>query len=129
MGRRRGVRCLPELVFVARRSQVRRQCGRQPGDDEQANRGDTQGLHAVLRRKPRCAVSVRVVAKTVRKVTTTVRLTRSVRSRDWAACQASCPIPGTSQTTSMGRSTPMAMLIETPSNATNCGAVTGATCQ
>src|SRR5260370_42697913 len=123
------VRRLTKLMLVARgRDPARAERG-QTGGQQHGNGRDAQSFHAGLRVKPRRAVSESVVAHTVRKVTTTVRFTSTGKSRDWAACQASCPIPGTSQITSIGNSTPIAMLMETPSNANHCGRDAGATCQ
>src|SRR5262249_48089452 len=140
---------LPELLLVAGGRDIRRSRGSQSGRHQQHDGGNAHRLyplrHAALRTSPgfpvgpplagcwgwspRLAESESVVAHAVKKVTMTVRFTSKGRSRDWAAYQASCPRPGISQITSMGSSAPMAMLMETPNKAINCGHAPGKTCQ
>src|SRR5436305_10271143 len=84
--------------------------GSQRSEHQQDCGGEFHSFHTALRVKPRRAASESMVAHTVTKVTTRVRFTSTGKSRDCAACQASWPIPGTSQMTSTGSSTPIAML-------------------
>src|SRR6266404_5223175 len=68
-------------------------------------------------------------AATVTIVTSKVRFIISGRSRLSAACHASCPIPGESQSASIGMATPKAMLKEPPISANREGATEGRTCR
>src|SRR6266404_7174582 len=68
-------------------------------------------------------------AATVIIVTSKVRFMINGRSRLSAACHASCPIPGESQSASIGMAAPKAMLKETPRSANRDGATEGRTCR
>src|SRR5712691_4452615 len=67
------------------------------------------------------------LAATVIIVTSSVRFMINGRSRLSAACHASWPIPGESQSASIGMAAPKAMLKDTPRSATNDGATEGRT--
>ena len=63
------------------------------------------------------AMSARLFTTSVISATRTVIVTSSGRSRSRAARQASCPMPGVSQITSMGMEAPKARLTEIPGQA------------
>src|ERR1041385_2714362 len=116
MHRRCCLRYFSKLLLVARRSQVMRSQDGQCRQNQHRNRHYAHCLHAALRLNPRWAMSETKVAQTVTNVTTIVRFTNNGKSRASAACHASCPIPATSLTTSIGSSTPIPILIDTPTD-------------
>src|SRR5689334_18300837 len=98
-----------------------RRHGRQEERREQDDTDQPGRLHARALRGP--AHSDRALHVWVSAITTKVMATRSGRSRAVAAIQASCPMPGRSQSASMGMAAPKAMLTLTPASARSCGAM------
>src|SRR5216684_2509899 len=86
-----------------------------------------QGLHRVLSAKVRPARSASELAAIITRETTRVTLTMRGRSRLSAACQASWPIPGESQSASIGMAAPKEMANDTPRSARSGGAARGRT--
>src|ERR1051326_3735335 len=123
-----GLGHLTKLLLVSGRRKVVAEQNGPSREQQDCNGKYAYDFHAALRVKTRCAPSEMSVAQTVTKVTIMVRLTSSGRSRDCAACQASWPIPGASLTTSIGNSTPIPILMETPTSAISCGRAVGAMC-
>src|SRR5207302_4959480 len=83
--------------------------------------------HEAFPAKLRPAKSASEFAASITRATSRVTFTMSGRSRLSAACQASWPKPGESQSASMGMAAPKEMANETPRSARSGGAANGST--
>src|SRR3989440_13004217 len=81
--------------------------------------------HDMLPAKVRPAKSASEFAASITRATIKVTLTMSGRSRLRAACQASWPKPGESQSASIGMAAPKEMANDTPRRARSGGAANG----
>ena len=83
----------------------------------------------MLPAKARPARSASEFAASITRETTRVTLTIRGKSRLSAACQASWPNPGESQSASIGIAAPKEMANDTPKRARSGGAAYGRTCR
>src|SRR5208282_3473539 len=100
-GGRGGVGNVAELASIG---SVQQKGGEHHGNENGAEDGDSRllkGLHCEFPTKVRPARSASALAASITRATTRVTLTMRGRSRLRAACQASWPRPGESQSASM----------------------------
>src|SRR5712692_917676 len=124
-----GVRNIPELPGIVSGQKNSGEHHQYENRDQDGGGHFLQGLHCMLPAKVRPARSASELAASITRETTRVTLTMRGRSRLRAACHASWPIPGESQSASMGMAAPKEMLKDTPGSASSDGATEGSTCR
>src|SRR5205809_6093244 len=124
---RTGVGNISELPSIVRRQE---KCCEHHQHNNRGQDGSGHFLkrrHDVLPAKLRPVKSASEFAASITRATIKVTLTMSGGSRLRAACQASWPKPGESQSASMGIAAPKEMANETPRSARSGGAANGST--
>src|SRR5437899_1724306 len=126
-GGRTGVGNISELPRIVSRQEESCEHNQSKKSTQDGSGNFLKRCHDVLPAKVRPARSASEFATSITRATIRVTFTMSGRSRLRAACQASWPKPGESQSASIGMAAPKEMANDTPRRASSGGAAKGTT--